>query len=93
MHGHGGQHDIDGFHAEGWNLNQRLTRLEALKMFTIWPAIASFEDNVKGTIEVGKQADLVVLSEDPLSIETKNLLDISVIATFSRGVEIFNAKR
>jgi predicted amidohydrolase YtcJ len=72
---------------------QKISTYSALEAITINAAYQHFEDGIKGTIEVGKQADLVVLSEDPLSIETKNLLDISVIATFSRGVEIFNAKR
>ena len=72
---------------------QKISTYSALEAITINAAYQHFEDSIKGTIEVGKQADLVVLSEDPLSIETKNLLDISVIATFSRGVEIFNAKR
>jgi predicted amidohydrolase YtcJ len=72
---------------------QKISTYSALEAITINAAYQHFEDGIKGTIEVGKQADLVVLSEDPLSIESKNLLDISVIATFSRGVEIFNAKR
>jgi predicted amidohydrolase YtcJ len=60
---------------------------------TINAAYQHFEDDIKGSIEVGKQADLVVLSEDPLSIDTKNLLELDVVATFSRGVEVFNAAK
>jgi predicted amidohydrolase YtcJ len=60
---------------------------------TINAAYQHFEDDIKGSIEVGKQADLVVLSEDPLSIDIKNLLDVNVVATFSRGAEVFNAAK
>jgi predicted amidohydrolase YtcJ len=60
---------------------------------TINAAYQHFEDDIKGSIEVGKLADLVVLSEDPLSIDAKNLLEVNVVATFSRGVEVFNAAK
>ena len=48
-----------------------------------------FEDGIKGTIEVGKLADLVVLSEDPLSMPADELLKLKVMATYSHGKEIF----
>jgi predicted amidohydrolase YtcJ len=70
---------------------QRISTYSALEAMTINAAYQHFEDDIKGSIEVGKQADLVVLSADPLSIETKNLLELNVVATFSRGVEVFNA--
>ena len=72
---------------------QKISTYDALKAVTINAAFQHFEDGMKGTIEVGKQADLVVLSADPLSVDTKNLLEIDVVATFSRGLEIFNAKK
>jgi predicted amidohydrolase YtcJ len=77
--------DTDGFHAEGWNLNQRLTRLEALKMFTIWPAIASFEDDVKGTIEVGKLADFSIFDKDIMTIPEQEILSVKNIYTIVGG--------
>ena len=70
---------------------QRISTYSALEAITINAAYQHFEDDLKGSIEVGKQADLVVLSEDPLSIDTKNLLEVNVVATFSHGVEVFNA--
>ena len=72
---------------------QRISTYSALEAITINAAYQHFEDDIKGSIEVGKQADLVVLSEDPLSIDTKNLLELNVVATFSRGVEVFNAAK
>ena len=72
---------------------QRISTYSALEAITINAAYQHFEDDIKGSIEVGKQADLVVLSEDPLSIDTKDLLELDVVATFSRGVKVFNAAK
>ena len=72
---------------------QKISTYSALEAMTINAAYQHFEDDIKGTIEVGKQADLVVLSQDPLSIDTKDILEIEVVATFSRGQEVFNAKK
>jgi len=58
---------------------------------TINAAYQHFEDDIKGTIEVGKLADLVVLSEDPLGMPTTSLLDLKVVATYSHGKEIYRA--
>jgi predicted amidohydrolase YtcJ len=50
--------------------------LDAIKMFTIWAAYAGFEEKVKGSIEVGKLADLVVLSGDPLTVPEEKLTEL-----------------
>ena len=81
--------DTDGFHAEGWNLDQRLTRLEALKMFTIWPAIASFEDDIKGTIEVGKLADFSIFDKDIMTIPEEEILSVRNIYTIVGGRVVY----
>ena len=44
--------DLTGYHEDGWNLDQKVTREEALKMFTIWPAIAAFEEDIRGTLKL-----------------------------------------
>ena len=72
---------------------QKISIYAALEAMTINAAYQHFEDDIKGTIEVGKQADFVVLSEDPLSIHPEKLLNIKVVATYSKGTEIFNAKK
>ena len=72
---------------------QKISIYAALEAMTINAAYQHFEDDIKGTIEVGKQADLVVLSEDPLSIHPEKLLNLKVVATYSKGAEIFNAKK
>ena len=72
---------------------QKISIYAALEAMTINAAYQHFEDDIKGTIEVGKQADLVILSEDPLSIHPEKLLNVKVVATYSKGIEIFNAKK
>jgi predicted amidohydrolase YtcJ len=71
--------------------DQRISTYEALKAMTINAAYQHFEEDIKGTIEVGKLADLVVLSENPLSMQIQDLLNISVVATYSHGQEIYQA--
>ncbi len=55
---------------------EALTVMDAIRSHTIWAAYSGFEENVKGSIEVGKLADLVVLSADPLTVEPAALMDI-----------------
>jgi hypothetical protein len=56
--------DLKGFSGPGWHPEQRLSRHEALKLFTAWPAYAAFMEDEVGTITVGKRADLTVFSVD-----------------------------
>ena len=77
--------DVDGYHAEGWNLDQRISRFEALKMFTIWPAVASFQEDVKGTIEVGKLADFTIFDRDLMSIPELEILESNNVLTVVGG--------
>jgi predicted amidohydrolase YtcJ len=70
---------------EGWNLDQRISRFEALKMFTIWPAVASFQEDVKGTIEVGKLADFTIFDRDLMSIPELEILESNNVLTVVGG--------
>jgi predicted amidohydrolase YtcJ len=81
--------DVDGFHGEGWNLHQKISRLEALKMFTIWPAIASFQDDIKGTIEVGKLADFSVFDQDLMRIPEQEILESTNVLTVVDGKVVY----
>jgi hypothetical protein len=56
---------------------------------TIWPAFQYFEDDKKGSIEVGKLADLVILSEDPSAIDPEALYRIKVVETIKEGESIY----
>ncbi|MBT5187611.1 MAG: amidohydrolase [Kordiimonadaceae bacterium] len=69
--------------------DQRITREEALKAFTINGAYLSFEENIKGSIEVGKLADLVVLSEDYMTVDAENIRNIKVLMTLVGGKVVF----
>ena len=71
-------------------LEQRISTYEALKAMTVNGAYQHFEEKTKGTIEVGKLADLVVLSEDPLHIPAEDILKLKVVATYSHGKQIFS---
>ena len=82
--------DLDGFYDEGWHLEQAVTREEALKMFTIWPAYAAFQEDIKGTLEVGKLADLTIFSKDIMTIAPEEILNAEVVMTIVNGKIVFN---
>ncbi len=67
----------------------RLESLVALKAMTIWPAYQHFEEKTKGSIEVGKVADLVILSDNPLTIERAKIVNIKVLETIKGGKSIY----
>jgi hypothetical protein len=69
--------------------DQRVTPYEGLKAITIWPAYQHFEEKIKGSIEVGKQADFVILSADPLTIDPMSIADIKVLQTINDGQTVF----
>ncbi len=73
---------------EGWYLDQRMTREEALRSFTIEAAYAAFEEKTKGSIEVGKLADMVILSKDIMTVPPAELLKTEVVATIVGGAVV-----
>jgi predicted amidohydrolase YtcJ len=74
---------------EGWYPEQRLTAAEAVFAYTAGAAHASSEEAIKGTLTPGKLADLVVLSQDILTIEPMAILDTNVVATLLDGEFIY----
>lgn len=71
--------------------DQRVDVLTALKAMTIWPAFQHFEEDRKGSLEPGKLADLVILSEDPTEIDPEALDTITVLETIKEGKTIYQA--
>ncbi len=84
--------DIKGFSGEGWHPEEALPRDQALKMLTIWPAYAAFEEKLRGTIEVGKLADLTVLSADIMKIPEMDILKTHCVMTVIGGEIVYEAK-
>jgi len=72
-----------------WGPNQKITVEEALKIYTANGAYASFEEDTKGTIEIGKLADLVVLSTDPTAVDPMGIKDIPVERTIVGGKTVY----
>ena len=73
--------------------DQRLTPAEALRAVTLDAAYQHFEDRNKGSIEVGKLADMAVLSANPLRVATDAIRDITVLATLKEGMPIYVLER
>lgn len=74
-----------------WGPNQRISVEEALKIYTLNGAYASFEENIKGSIEEGKLADLVVLGADPTQVDPMTIKDISIEQTIVGGKAVYEA--
>ncbi|HET7765678.1 MAG TPA: amidohydrolase [Burkholderiales bacterium] len=72
-----------------YGASQRITREEALRIFTINNAKLTFEENIKGSIEPGKLADLVVLSADILTVPEKEIEGLKAVATMVGGRVVY----
>ena len=78
-------------HGNVWGPNQRITIEEAIRVGTLHGAYASYEENIKGSIEAGKLADLVVLGRDPLRENPSTLITIPIERTMVGGRWLFEA--
>lgn len=70
--------------------HQRVDVMIALKAMTIWPAYQHFEEKTKGSIEIGKLADFVILDKDPTAIDPETIDLIKVMETIKEGTTVFN---
>lgn len=84
--------DQKGFSGEGWHPEEAVTREQALKMFTIWPAYAAFEETLRGSIEVGKLADFTILSADIMKIPEAEILKTRNVMTVIGGEIVYEEK-
>lgn len=84
--------DLDGFQDDHWYPEEAVSREEALKMFTLWPAMAAFEEDVRGTIEAGKYADFSIFERDLMQIDEEDILDTPVVMTIVGGEILFDGR-
>jgi predicted amidohydrolase YtcJ len=71
--------------------DQRVGPYIALKAMTDWAAYAHHEEKIKGTLEIGKQADFVILDKNPLKVEKNDIDQIKILNTISRGKTIYSS--
>lgn len=84
--------DKKGNPAGGFYPEERLSREEALKGMTIWPAFSNFQENQKGSLEEGKDADFIVLTKDIMTIEPKDILTTFVSKTYVNGELVYDGE-
>jgi len=84
--------DAKGYPEDGFQTNNALSRKEALKGMTIWAAISNFEENEKGSLEVGKAADFIILNNDLITSPEDKILSTQVVQTFIDGEIVFTKK-
>jgi hypothetical protein len=77
--------DVEGFPEEGFQMKDALSREEALKGMTIWAAYSNFEEDEKGSIEVGKFADFVIYNKDMMEVPVQEIPTVMAEQTFVNG--------
>jgi predicted amidohydrolase YtcJ len=85
-----GRKDLDGYYQDYWNLDESVSREEALYMFTKWAAYSVFEEDIKGTIEVGKLADLTIFSKDLMVIPEEEIMSSQILMTIVDGRVVYS---
>jgi predicted amidohydrolase YtcJ len=81
--------DLTGYPLEGFQIENALTRLEAMRGMTVWAAKANREDHNRGSIEPNKFADFVVLDRSPLTCPDEEILKTSVVETWIHGLKVW----
>ncbi|QJD95358.1 amidohydrolase [Mucilaginibacter robiniae] len=84
--------DMKGYPEGGFQKENALNRIEALRGITIWAARANFEEKEKGSIEVGKYADFVILDKDLMKVSGADLPKIKVLKTYINGDKVYEKK-
>jgi predicted amidohydrolase YtcJ len=81
--------DLQGRSGDGWHPEEKVTREQALKMFTVWAAYAAFEEARRGTIEPGKLADLTVFDKDIMKVPELEILKATNLITMINGEIVY----
>jgi len=84
--------DRKGEPGDGWFPKEKLTMMEAIELYTLGSAYATFEEDVKGSLEPGKLADIVVLSQDLMSIPEDQIMNTEVVMTIVGGKIVYEMK-
>lgn len=84
--------DLEGNPKEGFQMENALSREEALRGMTIWNAKAQFEEDLKGSLEIGKVADFVVLDRDIMRVPLPEIPKTKVLSTWIKGEEVYKYK-
>jgi len=83
---------LDGKNPDGWFPEQKLTVAETVSAYTMGSAYAEFQDQEKGSISIGKLADMVILSDDIFSIQPEKIKEVKALRTFVGGKLVWEAK-
>lgn len=83
--------DLEGFQGPDWRPNEAVDRATALKMFTLWPAYASFREDELGTIEVGKRGDFTAFDIDLMTVPEADIPRGRAVLTVVDGVVVHRA--
>jgi predicted amidohydrolase YtcJ len=81
--------DAKGYPAAGYQIENALTREQAIRGMTIWAAKSNFEEHEKGSLEKGKFADFIILDRDLMSIKAEEVLSTTVLATYLGGEKVY----
>ena len=84
--------DLKNYPPGGFQIENALTREQALRGMTIWAAKANFEEKEKGSIEPGKYADFVILNNDIMKADGTTLPKVKVLMTFVNGEQVYARK-
>ena len=76
----------------GFQIENALSREAALRGMTIWAAFSNFEEDEKGSLEAGKDADFVILTQDIMAIEYSEILNTYIDKTYLKGELVYSSE-
>jgi predicted amidohydrolase YtcJ len=82
--------DQKGFPENGFQTENKMSRENTLRSFTIWPAFGAFRENESGSLEVGKWADFIILEKDIMKVEEQEIWNTQVLSTYLKGKKVFH---
>jgi len=84
--------DLSGHQDDHWYPEEAVSREDALRMFTLWPAKAAFEEDVRGSIEPGKYADFTIFADDLMQVDPEDILETEILMTIVAGEVLFDGR-